>query len=200
MKTLLGPQGFIVISLPHVAHADVRLALLQGRFDYNDWGLLDRTHIRFFTLKTIKELVERGGFVITDMRRVRIPAFETELHVDRASVSTAVLNGILADPEAETYQFVFTVISDDGDRRRRTMAEQRMQLESTVAGLRVKLVTADIERVELASRLAQADAARVGVDAARMGVEEDLARLLATKTFRYTARARRVYRRIKRTP
>jgi 2-polyprenyl-3-methyl-5-hydroxy-6-metoxy-1,4-benzoquinol methylase len=46
---LLTPGGRVVVSLPHVGHVDVRLALLQGRWDYHPSGLLDATHIRFFT-------------------------------------------------------------------------------------------------------------------------------------------------------
>ncbi|HEY6471813.1 MAG TPA: class I SAM-dependent methyltransferase, partial [Acidimicrobiales bacterium] len=48
----LKPSGFIVTSLPNVAHGDVRIALLLGRFRYAETGLLDRTHMRFFTLES----------------------------------------------------------------------------------------------------------------------------------------------------
>ena len=54
---LLRPGGHVVISLPHVGHVDVRLALLQGEWKYRPWGLLDATHVRFFTLPTIKEML-----------------------------------------------------------------------------------------------------------------------------------------------
>ena len=46
---MLAPGGYVVLSVPNVAHADVALALLDGRFRYTDTGLLDRTHLRFFT-------------------------------------------------------------------------------------------------------------------------------------------------------
>ena len=44
--------GRIVLSVPNVAHWSVRLGLLRGRFRYEDVGLLDRTHLRFFTRET----------------------------------------------------------------------------------------------------------------------------------------------------
>jgi 2-polyprenyl-3-methyl-5-hydroxy-6-metoxy-1,4-benzoquinol methylase len=46
--SVLAEGGWAVISLPNVAHVSVRLSLLEGRFSYNDMGLLDRTHLGFF--------------------------------------------------------------------------------------------------------------------------------------------------------
>ncbi|MCW2524752.1 MAG: methyltransferase protein [Frankiales bacterium] len=139
---LLAPGGRVVVSLPHVGHVDVRLALLQGRWDYNSWGLLDATHIRFFTLKTIQEMVARAGLVIIDLRRVRAPAFETELRVDRASVPTAVLDAALQDPEAETYQFVFTAVKDDGNYQTTRLIESQVEVQSEVDRWRVRAESA----------------------------------------------------------
>jgi 2-polyprenyl-3-methyl-5-hydroxy-6-metoxy-1,4-benzoquinol methylase len=51
--SLLAPGGEVVISVPNVTHGSLRLALMQGRWDYRDTGLLDRTHIRFFTRDSI---------------------------------------------------------------------------------------------------------------------------------------------------
>ena len=57
----LKPDGTFVISVPNVAHYSVRLALLRGRFRYEDLGLLDRTHLRFFTHETLLELLDGLG-------------------------------------------------------------------------------------------------------------------------------------------
>ncbi len=46
------PGGVVIVSVPNVAHLWVRLSLLAGRFDYADRGILDRTHLRFFTRRT----------------------------------------------------------------------------------------------------------------------------------------------------
>ena len=54
----LKPTGDIIISVPNVANIAVRLGLLFGRFDYKDRGILDRTHLRFFTLETLKKLLD----------------------------------------------------------------------------------------------------------------------------------------------
>ena len=60
----LSPSGRIVLSVPNVAHWSVRLSLLRGRFRYEETGLLDRTHLRFFTRETLRELIGNVGLVI----------------------------------------------------------------------------------------------------------------------------------------
>ena len=66
-------QGSVIISIPNIAHAYVRLSLLTGRFNYQDRGILDRTHLRFFTLKTYKDLLEQAGLEIRDLRVTPTP-------------------------------------------------------------------------------------------------------------------------------
>ena len=60
----LKPGGRFVISVPNVAHYSVRWTLLRGRFEYQDLGLLDRTHLRFFTGKTLVEMLESAGLTV----------------------------------------------------------------------------------------------------------------------------------------
>ena len=55
------PQGHVVVALPNVAHWSVRARLLFGRFDYEDTGLLDRTHLRFYTPDTARAMLEEAG-------------------------------------------------------------------------------------------------------------------------------------------
>lgn len=63
MKGLLSPNGVIIASIPNVRHASVVLPLLlQGRWQYTDSGLLDRSHLRFFTRRTAIKLFETSGY------------------------------------------------------------------------------------------------------------------------------------------
>lgn len=64
LRHLLAPQGTVVISLPNVAHYSIRRHLLLGRWNMSDAGILDRTHLRFFTLKTAREMIASGGLRI----------------------------------------------------------------------------------------------------------------------------------------
>ena len=50
---LLKDSGSIVLSIPNIAHASIKLNLMQNKFDYTSMGLLDNTHIRFFTKNSI---------------------------------------------------------------------------------------------------------------------------------------------------
>jgi SAM-dependent methyltransferase len=70
LRTLLDPGGRAVISVPNIAHWTARRAVLRGRFDYTDFGLFDRTHLRFFTRASATELARRAGFAV----RVEHPA------------------------------------------------------------------------------------------------------------------------------
>jgi len=59
----LVPGGYVVASIPNIRQIEVLTALaLHGRWDYAGWGILDRTHLRFFTKATMRELFEGAGF------------------------------------------------------------------------------------------------------------------------------------------
>jgi 2-polyprenyl-3-methyl-5-hydroxy-6-metoxy-1,4-benzoquinol methylase len=112
----LRPSGMVVISVPNIAHADVKLALIQGTFPYSETGLLDRTHIYFFTKEGLFDLVKEAGLVATEICRVTVPVFGTEIGVQPSDVNDQVLEAILQDRESETYQFVIKAVRDDGTR------------------------------------------------------------------------------------
>ena len=60
----LDPDGSIVISLPNIGHWSVIKELLRGNWTYVDKGILDITHLRFFTLKSARKMFEDNGFAI----------------------------------------------------------------------------------------------------------------------------------------
>ena len=60
----LKPGGLLLVSVPNVAHWSVRLYLLFGRFNYEEAGIMDATHLRWFTRKTIRALLEGCGLTI----------------------------------------------------------------------------------------------------------------------------------------
>jgi len=64
MKTLLAPGGAIIVSVPHAAHACILACLLHEDVEYRDWGLLDRTHIRFFGLQNLQTMFEKAALKI----------------------------------------------------------------------------------------------------------------------------------------
>jgi len=64
LKCVLGPQSVVVVALPNVLCWRQRLEFLLGRWRYKDWGILDRTHLRFFDLHSSEELLELSGYEI----------------------------------------------------------------------------------------------------------------------------------------
>jgi len=105
-KRHLKPGGRAIVSVPNVAHGSVRLSLLEGRFDYQDLGLLDRTHLRFFTRSSVEELFRDAGYLVTRIQRVEAPIFGGEVSFDRSLVPPGLLDWLEHDEEARTYQFV----------------------------------------------------------------------------------------------
>jgi 2-polyprenyl-3-methyl-5-hydroxy-6-metoxy-1,4-benzoquinol methylase len=58
----LVPNGRVIICLPNIAHWTIRASLLMGKFEYTPTGILDVTHLRFFTPKTARKLIEDAGY------------------------------------------------------------------------------------------------------------------------------------------
>jgi 2-polyprenyl-3-methyl-5-hydroxy-6-metoxy-1,4-benzoquinol methylase len=68
LRSRMTKDGQCIISIPNIAHWSVLQQQLRGRWDYTDQGLLDKTHIRFFTLQTALELFHKTGWSVLDAR------------------------------------------------------------------------------------------------------------------------------------
>jgi len=64
ISKLLGKNGRIIISLPNVAFIQVRLELLFGRWKYKKYGIMDSTHLRFFSIKSGCSMVKKANLNI----------------------------------------------------------------------------------------------------------------------------------------
>ncbi|MBS0509536.1 MAG: methyltransferase domain-containing protein [Proteobacteria bacterium] len=78
LSGLLQPMGSLVISLPNIAYAGVLASMRAGVFDYADKGLLDRTHLRFFTRRSIEQLLMDCGWVPLAWEANRVPVAQSE--------------------------------------------------------------------------------------------------------------------------
>jgi methionine biosynthesis protein MetW len=67
-REALRSRGAVIVSVPNVAHWSVRLCLLRGKFDYWSFGIMDATHLRWFTAATIRSLLVSAGFSVTGYR------------------------------------------------------------------------------------------------------------------------------------
>lgn len=115
-RGLLADDGFLVVSIPNAAHQAVIAELLTGHFTYHPTGLLDRTHIRFFTKDSFTELAEQHGFAVTEVRRTLRTLEQTEFR-DRISQLDPEVYRILSGRgvEGQTYQLIMrlTPLADE---------------------------------------------------------------------------------------
>lgn len=64
LKRFLNTNSLLIASIPNIANWTVRLSLLLGKFDYEETGILDKTHLRFFTQRTAQKMFENSGFSV----------------------------------------------------------------------------------------------------------------------------------------
>jgi O-antigen biosynthesis protein len=63
-KKYLKDDGCLIISLPNISNWKIRLQMLLGKFEYNEYGILDNGHIRFFNEKSVKKMIYNAGYEI----------------------------------------------------------------------------------------------------------------------------------------
>ncbi len=97
----------IIISVPNIAHGSVRLSLLNGSFNYVDSGLLEKTHVRFFTLKTLEDMIRRLDMHIESLYYLKRP-FDINLFL-KIKPSFLSIYKLLHNNEALTYQYLVVI-------------------------------------------------------------------------------------------
>lgn len=75
-RACLRPDGVVVASIPNVRHCSILNMLAEGRWEYQAQGIMDRTHLRFFTLAEITRLFEGAGLKPTLAGATMDPRFE----------------------------------------------------------------------------------------------------------------------------
>ncbi len=199
-RPLLASGGMVVASVPNIAHGSIRLALLQGRFEYQPTGLLDNTHLRFFTLDSLGQLFRDAGLVMVEVRRTTTSPFDTTHDLDENDFRPEVVDMVMADPEALTYQFVLRAVLDDAGEAvaalRTREEEQRRQLlevRRTLAREGELRVEAEARAEELSKRVDDLEPQLQEAIDATNRARLELDRVLATRTMRWTSGARRAY-------
>jgi 2-polyprenyl-3-methyl-5-hydroxy-6-metoxy-1,4-benzoquinol methylase len=113
VETCLAPHGRVVVSLPNVAHGSVRLALLQGRFDYQDFGLLDQSHVKFFTEASVGKLFADSGLTVIAETETTRGLEETEVRVSPKDFDPSLIESLDSDPTSHVYQFIRVAVKED---------------------------------------------------------------------------------------
>ena len=72
-KAFMRSTSKIIISVPNIANISTRIGLLFGKFNYTERGILDKTHLRFFTQKSLLEMIDECDFSLIEKRITPIP-------------------------------------------------------------------------------------------------------------------------------
>lgn len=105
-RQLLAPGGQLLVSVPNAGYAGLIAELLQGEFRYREEGLLDRTHLRFFTRRSLSRFLGEHGWSIDTLDTVRRELPESEFAIRFDELPPAVARYLLAAPDALAYQFI----------------------------------------------------------------------------------------------
>ncbi|MET0049577.1 MAG: glycosyltransferase [Candidatus Thiodiazotropha sp.] len=115
LPDLLNENGRLLASLPNGAHAALRLELLEGRFTYEDTGLLDRTHLHLFTYHSLRELFTRAGFRVEELSYTFHDMADREIERRLHNLGLEASERGLAQfhtPEAAAFQFIVSAVPD----------------------------------------------------------------------------------------
>ena len=95
--------GQLLVSVPNISNISVLSELMLGQFTYRDSGILDRTHMRFFTFKEMKYLLEHHGFKVQNHRYTKYDYGLAELEKELLSLKSLHINPV----DLEAYQWIF---------------------------------------------------------------------------------------------
>lgn len=162
VRPFLEEGGYLIASIPNIAHAAICWEVSHGRFDYRKFGLLDSTHIRFFTKKNVAMLFEEAGYQIVSWDRVTKSPQETEfgVHCDSAQ-DQSFLDWICEkNPEAHTYQFIVKARPASNDLQESSY--RHLEAQDTIHQLEARISELACQNTKLKSQVTWLEGHRFG--------------------------------------
>lgn len=129
-RQLLAPGGFIGVSVPNVAHASIRLNLLKGEFNYTDFGILDDSHLRFFTRESLCELLNSSGYAVDSLEMIeaRVSGHAIKSMLDPLGLyNLEKLIESLSSPDAVAFQYVAKAYPAGGEEPSRLLSDDKVR-------------------------------------------------------------------------
>ena len=105
-KQLLAPAGRVLLSIPNIAYSGLIAELMAGEFLYRPEGLLDETHIHFYTRQSLQRFLTEQGWASEHLETIERALPESEFRSAFDALPSPVANYLLALPDALTYQFI----------------------------------------------------------------------------------------------
>lgn len=115
-QALLADNGRVLLSVPNIAYAGVISSLMLGEFTYNSAGILDSTHVRFFTKSSLLRTLREHGLHILNLKSVSKDPRNSEFrkyYLD--ALPPNIFRAIAAQPEALAYQFIVEAAFQEQD-------------------------------------------------------------------------------------
>ena len=106
LRPLLTDTGYLVVSIPNIAHNVIIGQLLAGRFPYQEQGLLDRTHLRFFARRDIEDLLFSTGFMPEVWQRTLTAETASEFAGAWLQLPQALRDAVAQAEDGQVYQFI----------------------------------------------------------------------------------------------
>lgn len=98
----LRPGGNVIVSLPNLAFGDIKISLMNNEFHYTDTGILDNTHLRFFTYKSIASFLAEAGLMVVTAN-FKLSGIDPKM---KANLDNELYERICADLHSYVYQYV----------------------------------------------------------------------------------------------
>lgn len=109
LKLFLKKDGEILVSIPNIAYAGVVLAIINGDFPYRNEGLLDKSHLRFFTLKSFLRMLFELRYIVKRIERVRLPFEKSEFAGIIQEIDPQIKNYLFRLPDSDVYQYILSI-------------------------------------------------------------------------------------------
>lgn len=112
IRTAIDPDGCLLACIPNAQHWSVQRRLATGLFRYEEEGLMDRTHIRWFTRITMLEMFQNAGWKMEHgmARFAEVPGEARHLAAIRAMAEAGGFDAERAVEDARPYQYVFKMV------------------------------------------------------------------------------------------
>ena len=106
LRPLLASGGELLLSVPNVAHASIIAGLLDDRFEYGGEGLLDPTHLRLYTWRSLGALLRDAGFRILEWDATEVTPYASEFRIRVESIAPALLGALGPGTRHYAYQWL----------------------------------------------------------------------------------------------
>ena len=106
---LLKPEGEILVSVPNITHNSILIGLINDQFDYDETGLLDRTHVHFFSYDSFVKMCGANGVKIVDMVPVYSRVGDNEIKNTWRDVPAVLERELRKRTHGSVYQYVYRI-------------------------------------------------------------------------------------------